>query len=148
MITNLAVLNEAQSYIDTPYHHLGRIKGHGIDCVGLIVCVCRALELPVIDCAWYPPMPLRDFFPNLDDFSSETREPAWGDLVLLATIPRNFKTPTHLGILSPRGFIHAENRVHKRVIDTAWSDSWKPRVVQFRRLNVAVEKETQWQQSF
>jgi len=37
------ILRVARSYLGTPYHHQGRIKGAGMDCVGLIICVCKDL---------------------------------------------------------------------------------------------------------
>lgn len=43
------IITTAREYLGTPYHHLGRIKGVGIDCLGLIICVCRDLGLPYRD---------------------------------------------------------------------------------------------------
>jgi cell wall-associated NlpC family hydrolase len=43
------IIATARNYLGTPYHHLGRVKGIGIDCLGLIICVCRDLGLPYRD---------------------------------------------------------------------------------------------------
>ena len=39
----------ARDYLGTPYHHQARLKGHGIDCVGLVVCVARELGVLPFD---------------------------------------------------------------------------------------------------
>lgn len=50
-----AVIREARSWIGTPYHHQGRVKGVGVDCGGLIIEVGRATGLLVIDAAEWKP---------------------------------------------------------------------------------------------
>src|SRR5690554_6939254 len=37
-----AIVAEARSYIDTPWHHRGRAPGVELDCAGILVCVARA----------------------------------------------------------------------------------------------------------
>jgi len=50
-----AVLAEAASWIGTPYHHEGDVKGHGVDCAMLLVRVYAACSLiPAIDPRPYP----------------------------------------------------------------------------------------------
>lgn len=50
------VLQEAGSWLSTPYHHQGRIKGAGVDCAMLLVEVYHACGLiPNIDPRPYPP---------------------------------------------------------------------------------------------
>jgi cell wall-associated NlpC family hydrolase len=39
------VVRVARSYIGTPYHHLGRVPGIGLDCAGVVICVGRELGL-------------------------------------------------------------------------------------------------------
>ncbi len=39
----------ARSYIGTRFHHQGRLKGKGIDCLGLLVCVAQELSLVARD---------------------------------------------------------------------------------------------------
>lgn len=45
-----AIVSAARGYLGTPWRHQGRVKGHGVDCVGLVVCVCR--ELGVVGPDW------------------------------------------------------------------------------------------------
>lgn len=41
------IVAEAREWIGTPYMHQARLKGIGVDCVGLPIGVCRALGLDV-----------------------------------------------------------------------------------------------------
>lgn len=52
-----AVVAEALSWLGTPYHHQGRIKGVGIDCAQLAYGVYHA-------CGLIPSMPLDDYPPD------------------------------------------------------------------------------------
>jgi cell wall-associated NlpC family hydrolase len=44
-VTRLDVVDCARSWIGTPYLHQHRVKGFGVDCVGLLIGVCRELGL-------------------------------------------------------------------------------------------------------
>lgn len=51
----LAVVVEAMSWISTPYHHMGRVKGAGVDCGMFIAEVFERCGLiPHIDTGYYP----------------------------------------------------------------------------------------------
>jgi NlpC/P60 family putative phage cell wall peptidase len=51
-----AVVAEAVSWLGTPYHHAGRVKGAGVDCAMLPAEVYRAAGLiPDFPVAHYPP---------------------------------------------------------------------------------------------
>lgn len=58
-VTRYDVVREARSWLDTPYIHQHRSKGHGVDCVGLVIGVARALGLvePDFDVTGYEPTP-------------------------------------------------------------------------------------------
>lgn len=50
-----AVVAEALSWIGTPYHHHGRIKGVGVDCAQILAAVFEACGLlPALDLGHYP----------------------------------------------------------------------------------------------
>ncbi len=50
------VVGEAESWIGTPYHHMGRIKGAGVDCLTLLAEVYEAAGIiPHIELEFYPP---------------------------------------------------------------------------------------------
>jgi cell wall-associated NlpC family hydrolase len=51
-----AVVDEARSWLRTPYHHMGRAKGAGVDCATLLAEVyAGAGVLPAFDVPFYPP---------------------------------------------------------------------------------------------
>ncbi len=51
-----AVVAEARSWLRTPYHHMGRVKGAGADCATLLAEVyARAGVLPPFEIPFYPP---------------------------------------------------------------------------------------------
>lgn len=50
-----AVIAEARTWLHTPYHHQGRVKGHGVDCLMLLAEVYpAALGWPAIEVPEYP----------------------------------------------------------------------------------------------
>jgi cell wall-associated NlpC family hydrolase len=50
------VLKEARSWLGTPYHHMGRVKGVGCDCLTLLAAVYHAAGVvPEIEIPHYPP---------------------------------------------------------------------------------------------
>lgn len=50
------VVAEARGWLRTPYHHMGRIRGAGVDCATLLAEVyARAGVLPGVDVPFYPP---------------------------------------------------------------------------------------------
>ena len=34
------IIQTARQWLDTPYHHQARVKGVGVDCIGLVIGVC------------------------------------------------------------------------------------------------------------
>ncbi len=51
-----AVGAEARAWLRTPYHHMGRIKGAGVDCATLLAEVyARAGVVPPVAIPFYPP---------------------------------------------------------------------------------------------
>ena len=59
MTTRVDVVRVARSYIGTPFHHMGRLPGVGLDCVGVLICCARELGLvaPDFDIPAYTPSP-------------------------------------------------------------------------------------------
>ena len=59
MTTRSEVVRVARSYIGTPFHHMGRLPGVGLDCVGVLICASRELGLvaPDFDLPAYTPTP-------------------------------------------------------------------------------------------
>lgn len=52
----IAVIEEASRWLGTPYHHMGRLRGRGVDCLTLLAEVYEAVGLiPHVDLDFYPP---------------------------------------------------------------------------------------------
>lgn len=49
MHTSAHVIAAARGWLDTPFHHQGRLKGVGVDCIGLVVGVARELGVGIYD---------------------------------------------------------------------------------------------------
>jgi cell wall-associated NlpC family hydrolase len=51
-----AVVGEARQWLRTPYHHMGRVKGAGVDCATLLAEVyARAGVIETVAIPFYPP---------------------------------------------------------------------------------------------
>jgi NlpC/P60 family putative phage cell wall peptidase len=51
-----AVIEAAQGWLGTPYHHMARLKGVGCDCLTLLAAVYHeAGMIPAIEIPYYPP---------------------------------------------------------------------------------------------
>jgi cell wall-associated NlpC family hydrolase len=51
-----AVVAEARTWLRTPYHHMGRVKGAGVDCLMLLAEVFERVGLvPHLEIEHYPP---------------------------------------------------------------------------------------------
>ncbi len=122
--TRTGILAEARSWIGTPYHHKGRLKGVGVDCGGLIY------EL------FAPHLPLRPFpsdYPQdwslhkgdelyldfIQDHVKEVQAPSVCGLVMFQ-FGRCF---SHAGLVTESNtVIHAWGRTaHGRVKESPWN---------------------------
>jgi len=124
-LTRADVVAAARGWIGTPFHHLERRKGIGVDCAGLIVGVCRELGLvpAEFDVPAYTPTPdgytmRASCAQYMVPIARAAMQP--GDAILLVTDLH----PQHLGILADYAhgglsIIHAANSAHPpRVIET------------------------------
>lgn len=119
---NTVIVETARLYLDTPYVHQGRLKGVGVDCVGLLICVARDIErIPADwDITGYARVPdgvqlMRRLRANAEEIEQSDMEP--GDFICAA-----FREwPQHVGILGDYqhgglSLIHASNR-HAKVVE-------------------------------
>ena len=136
MTTGKQVVDCARSYLGTPFHHQGRLKGIGLDCVGLLIRVGHDLGLTEFDHTGYPRQPIEErlyerFREELDEINSWEALP--GDIVLF----RILKHPQHLAILGDYhggglSLIHAYSPVGK-VTEAHFSASWGSRAFAYFR---------------
>ena len=123
MTTRLDVIECARSFLETPFHHQARLKGVGVDCVGLVIGVARELGLvaPDFDVDAYPRTPDGTSLMHLVNLhmtpiAHEAMQP--GDVVVVSFD----RDPQHLGILGDYrhgglSIIHAAGNAG-RVIET------------------------------
>lgn len=132
MVTRRDILAEARSWLGTPFHHQGRLKGVGADCIGLVVGVARGLGLAAVDRPGYARTP--DGVSLAAALDAQMRRVAAADAgdVLLLRIRRQ---PQHVGFLGEAGtLIHAYSGADK-VVETPMTDWWWQRVVAAYRFN-------------
>lgn len=84
----VAVVAEAQTWQGTPFHHLARVKGAGVDCAQLLIGVYHACGLiPAIDTGYYPPdwhfhRNEERYLEMLQQFCDPTEDPQPGDIAM------------------------------------------------------------------
>lgn len=130
------IVAEARSWIETPFLHLGRSKGLGVDCIGLVICVARAVDFYVVDTEWYPPQPIYGFFEQAVDGQTEPvglADVLPGDLLKFKYGRGNQQ---HIGIVTEIGdrprFIHSYAVIGKTE-ETDFERSWQARFTGARR---------------
>ncbi len=131
------IVEEARSWLNTPFHHQGRVKGVGVDCVGLVIGVAKTLQLSNFDTHDYSPIPDGKILKYLCDTEMTEiteNEIMLGDVVLFKFDER----PQHLGIIGEyiyggNSLIHSYSQARK-VIETRFDEYWLERVVSYYRL--------------
>lgn len=123
MTSRADVIAAARQWIDTPFHHQARLKGVGVDCVGLVIGVARELGLiaPDFDVVGYPRVPdgtslMELAATHMTPIDRAAMQP--GDVVVVSFD----RDPQHLGILGDYrhgglSIIHAAG-LTGRVIET------------------------------
>jgi cell wall-associated NlpC family hydrolase len=144
MISRSAIIGEARSYLQTPFHHMGRRKGVGVDCIGLVHGVAETLDVqPRGDLAWYPKFPdgetlTREFDKYMERVPIEQLQP--GD-VLVFVMPRRRSRSTnraralvqHAGIIADY-FAGGLSVIHTwlsvgMVVEHVYDQKWRRRSV-------------------
>lgn len=104
------IIREAESWLGTPYHHHGRIKGVGVDCAMLI---CKVFEnvgaTPEVDPGFYSSQfglhrDEEQFISWVEKYGKEVEGPVEGGIVLF----KYGRCFSHGGIIVEGGFfVHA-----------------------------------------
>lgn len=146
MTTRAEVVAEARRWLDTPFHHQGRMRGVGVDCGGLIGGV--AVALGILPADWWQ----STFDPLHGGYG---RQPSHGRLQAICeafmqrigideaeaadVVLMRFRTePQHLGILADYrhgglSIVHALGSVGF-VREHRFSPEWRQRVVAAYRM--------------
>lgn len=100
MTTRARIVQEARNWIDSPFHHQGRLKGVGVDCAGLVIGIARELGIvaPDFNVAAYPRSPDGETLMHLAEIhltpiAEADMQP--GDVIVVAVD----REPQHIGVL-------------------------------------------------
>ncbi len=147
IITRMDVVDEARTWLDTPFVHQGWKKGIACDCIGLVKGVGTALGLFDYDeesekaqrYTAYSMLPNpRKMREGLVEFFVPIPVPEAlpGDILYIAWA----KEPQHVALVTDHGIIHGYQRVGK-VTEHALDQEWKARVCAAYRYPYFVELE-------
>ena len=133
-ISRPQIVAAARSWLGTPYHHQGRAKGAGVDCIGLIIGVAKGLGVSQFDTLSYGRLPSGAALREGLQAHAHAAQGAWlpGQIVLL----RFDAEPAHLGILGDYpGSANGLSLIHAYshsgcVTEHRLADVWRARVVQ------------------
>jgi len=123
-----------RSFVGTPFKHQGRVPGHGLDCVGIVVVAGRELGLINEDDVCYPRVPdgerlerqLRSCFEEVPVSESQA-----GD-ILVFWINKRTRAPQHVAVVTDYGIVHAHSG-NGKVVEHALTDRWRRRIVRAYR---------------
>ena len=133
MITKEDVVTEARKWIGTPYHHQGRLRGIGVDCIGLLFGVGAKLGIRNRDKDSYkryrrrPPKGAGMLLDLDETCGARIDDPQSGDIAVF-WMNASSKRAQHIAIVSDRGLIHTHSRVGK-VVEHRFSDWWRERLI-------------------
>ena len=124
------IIAEARTYLGVPWRHQGRTR-LGVDCVGLIVCVGKELQLLSYDHMGYKRLPRASGSPMLEQIvkAGGRKKPVQAARPGDTFIFRERAYPMHMGILSgDETMIHAYAR-RKMVVEEPLDDFWRERLL-------------------
>ena len=133
MATRTQILTEARTWIGTPYHHQGRCKGAGADCVGVVLGVARSLQVSSFNTTAYGRYPKGEQLRQLlhEHAVFVANDTPW--LPAQIALMRFDSEPQHLGILSGKPddlyLIHAYSNLGKAA-EHRLADVWRARVLE------------------
>jgi len=140
-ITKADVVEKAREYLGTPFAHQGRVKGHAMDCVGILLCVGNALGLkdklgvPILkdDNKNYSAQPLNNFVHEECQRRLIEKPITAMQEGYAITMQAGSAFACHAGIVSENGgalyVIHAYNGGARKVVEHIVDEKWMSRIV-------------------
>jgi NlpC/P60 family putative phage cell wall peptidase len=124
------IIAEARTWIGTPFHHQGRVKGAGCDCIGLCIGVGKVLGLvrAEFDYTGYRRTPTGKTLVEVlreSEFVEEVYEPHPGDILV-------FKIdiePQHVAFLSDSNTLIHSYAQARKVCEARYDSVWQKRYV-------------------
>lgn len=132
---------EVLAHIGTPYHHQGRLKGVGVDCIGLFVSAANICGHEMSAPNDYLMVPDRGkLLQHLGDvaYPINMTEILPGDLLVF----RIYSQPQHVGVvvsLNPLEMVHTYMTVGK-VVRVPVDSTWESRIIAAYRLKAFDEQ--------
>lgn len=128
MITADLIVATARCMLNTPFKHQARVPGLGLDCAGLLVCVCQELGLPIQDVQGYGRNPFNGLLEQAIRRQSFLREVSKADIQPSDVLLMRFdKAPQHIAIATEHGIIHAYEH-SGAVVEHRLADVWRARI--------------------
>ena len=134
-MTGQQISDTAKTYVGTPFHHLGRMKNVGIDCIGIILGVAEELSIPLTIHSEFRrygrssrQRPLLDY---MDEQFIGINKREVGSIAV-SWFDHKTKEPSHLGIVTGIGMVHTNGHLGI-AIEEHWSPMWAMRIVGFFR---------------
>lgn len=121
------IVAAARGWIGTPFHHQGRLKGVGVDCVGVVIGVARELGISDFDTTGYARRPDSRELEKLARalmIEVPARKALPGDVLLLEIDGQ----PQHLAFVTDIGMLHAYAPL-RRVVEHVRDDGWDARII-------------------
>lgn len=128
-----AIVEAARTLVGTPYRHQGRQPGQGLDCVGVVICVARILELGDWTETNYGRLPNPRRMGDI--LRAKMREvdgpPQPADVLWISFSNKRptERTATHLALCSGPGRIIHAYQPARAVVETTLSDDMRRRIV-------------------
>jgi len=128
------IVDTARGYLGTPFKHQGRLKGVGVDCIGLVMCVARDMGISHYENTKYGRIPQRDMLlkeakKHMTLIDKSDLQP--GDVLLFQFIPN---TPQHFAIYAGDSYIIHSYEQFEKVIEHRMDGAWERRIVACFRL--------------
>ena len=120
------IIDEARTWLGTPFKHQGRVKGRGVDCAGLIVGVAKALDIEDYTFTGYGREPNKGMLESeIAKYCIPMPKPMPGCILVF----RFAYEPQHLAIYTDQNtIIHAYQKARK-CIEHRLDDKWRNRLV-------------------
>jgi cell wall-associated NlpC family hydrolase len=122
-----AIIATARSHLNVRWRHQGRSREHGIDCVGLLICVGRDTGYcaPDFDITGYARHPELGWLEReLGTYLQPGAAGDPGDVMLFAYSGE----PSHVGIVSDAGLIHCYGPWQpRRCVEHGMDEHWRAR---------------------
>ena len=125
----MQLVDVARTYVDTPFHHAGRLPGVGLDCIGVPVCAAIACGFDVEDVRAYPLRPNGMLQSIMESKLLRVDTRREGDVLLMRF---DQALPHHLALLTGPTIIHAHIAARK-CVEQDFTEWWADRVMAIYR---------------